>query len=130
MLPIVASALVALSMAGDASGECLTELGYAEVPTRGSHVFLYRRCLSTKRKEVEHQKRVDADMQRMDQNFWMRMEASNRKREALLKTKNKSVLTRQQNASNLQDPHSRRSIIQDAARSVKRARRQLEKESD
>lgn len=126
----IASLLVAVALSPEASSDCLTELGYSEVPTRGSHLFLYRRCLSTKRKEVEHQERVDADMQRMDQNFWMRMEASNRKREALLKTKKRSVLTRQQSASNLQDPHSRRSIIQDAARSVKRARRQLEKESD
>jgi hypothetical protein len=131
MLSIAAALLFASTAMTDVSSQCLTELGYDSIPTQGSQLYLYRRCLTTKRKHEELEKEFESDLQRVDQNFWTRKEAGDRRSSALLQgNQRKGAHTRQRNALQLAHPVSRRAVIQNAARSRNRALRLQEKSAE
>ena len=129
MITLAASLLLAAAIpAADFSADCLTELGYDDIPKNGAHLFLYRRCLNTKKKQMAADKEVEADLQRHDQNFWLRKDAADKRKEASLKQiANALKSSQQRRALSIPSPASRRTLIQSAARSRNRAIRQQER---
>ncbi len=129
MITFVASVLFATAIpATDFSAPCLTELGYDAVPKNAAHLFLYRRCLSTKKKEMESDKEVEVNLQRLDQNFWLRKDAADKRRDAAVKQSESALRNSQKRrALSIPSPKSRRAIIQNSARSRNRALRLEEK---
>ena len=73
-------------------------------------------------------KEVEADLQRHDQNFWLRKDAADKRKEASLKQiANALKSSQQRRALSIPSPASRRTLIQSAARSRNRAIRQQER---
>ncbi len=132
MIAIAASILfLASTSATDFSAPCLVELGYDSIPTAGSHLFLYRRCLNTKKKLLEADEKVEADLQRHDQDFWLRKDAADKRRDASIKQSEKALKSSQKRrALSIPSPKSRRAIIQNSARSRNRALRLGEKKDE
>jgi hypothetical protein len=132
MLTVLASILLAATVpATDFSANCLIELGYDAIPKNGAQLFLYRRCLNTNKKKVDLEKKAEANLQRLDQNFWMRKDAADKRKEASIKQSANALKSSQKKRAlaipSLQD---RRAIIQNAARSRSRAMRLQEKTGD
>ena len=129
MLTALASILLAATVpATDFSANCLVELGYDAIPKNGAQLFLYRRCLNTNKKKVDLDKEAEADLQRHDQNFWMRKDAADKRREASIsQSKDALKSSQKRRALSIPSPKSRRAIIQNSARSRNRALRLEEK---
>lgn len=134
-MQLLASLLVAaatVSGSADPSAACLAELKLEAVPTTNpTHLFLYRRCLNTKKAATERNVDVERRLQRLDQYFWRNKEAGGDQKDAQEAQLKKDIRWNQTTRKNQQQSgKSRAEIMQRERRKVRGRVRILERERD